>query len=268
MTAARFSSGTDPLAERLIEPVPGGFFLGVRSVLWLALQLTAAIAGKLAVGGLFIVVGGLSAAQTARTWRAAGLRAHQGVAGWGAAVVVAASLWDLAWAGGALIGVVAAAVGLAVVRSGPGGVVVSAGSTVRSAVGPAAVGVAMVQLASVSWSLVVMLVVLAAGYDLACNVWSSDGAGPLVGRVMGVATVVVLTLGATAVHTVLRVDPFATTAGVVVFGAMAAVLLPLGPMVASVILPAPDASAPALRRLDALLVAAPVWMVAMWGYLA
>lgn len=248
--------------------MPGGVFLAVRSVLWLALQLAAAIAGKLAVAGLFTVVGGLSAAQTARTWRAAGLRAHQGVAGWGAAVVVAVSFWDLAWAGGALLGVVVAAVGVAVGRLGPGGVAANAGSTVRSAVGPAAVGVAMVQLASVSWSLVVLVVVLASGYDLACNVWSSDGAGPLVGRVVGVATVVVLTTGATAVHTVLRVDPFATTAGVVVFGAMAAVLLPLGPMVASLLLPAPDAQAPALRRLDSLLVVAPVWMVAMWGYLA
>ena len=42
-------------------------------------------------------------------------------------------------------------------------------------------------------------------------------------------------------------------------GLVAAVLAPLGPLAASVILGDSDASAPALRRLDSLLLLGPVW---------
>jgi hypothetical protein len=50
------------------------------------------------------------------------------------------------------------------------------------------------------------------------------------------------------------------------FGALAAGLCPLGQLLASAILPRSDARAPALRRLDSLLVLGPVWVVAMWSY--
>jgi hypothetical protein len=50
------------------------------------------------------------------------------------------------------------------------------------------------------------------------------------------------------------------------FGALAAGLCPLGQLLGSAILPRSDASAPALRRLDSLLLLGPVWMVAVWSY--
>lgn len=50
------------------------------------------------------------------------------------------------------------------------------------------------------------------------------------------------------------------------FGAIAAGLCPLGQLMGSAILPRSDAKAPAVRRLDSLLVLGPVWVVAMWSY--
>ena len=47
--------------------------------------------------------------------------------------------------------------------------------------------------------------------------------------------------------------------GPFVLGLVAAVLAPLGPLVASIILGDRDARAPALRRIDSLLLLAPVW---------
>lgn len=50
------------------------------------------------------------------------------------------------------------------------------------------------------------------------------------------------------------------------FGALAAGLCPLGPLMGSALLPRSDAKAPAVRRLDSLLVLGPVWVVAIWSY--
>jgi hypothetical protein len=57
---------------------------------------------------------------------------------------------------------------------------------------------------------------------------------------------------------VLQVPPFDGEAAFT-FAALAAVACPLGQLLASALLPAADAKAPALRRLDSLLLLAPVW---------
>lgn len=257
----------DPLAERLIEPVRTGFVLGLRSLVWAVVLVPAIALGPSGTAVLFAAVGGVAAAQTARAWRAAGLRPSRAVAGWGSLLVVLVSVMGLGWAGASLVALVAAAAVAGVMVPGPGGVLVTTGATVRSALGPVIVGVSMVQLSDLGWAVAGILVGLALGYDLACHVWSSDGAGPVVGRVVGMVTVLVLTLAVSAVHTLFELDPFGPAAAVWVFGALAAVLCPLGPMVASTMLPSASAGAPALRRLDVLIVAAPMWMAAMWGYL-
>lgn len=257
----------DPLTERLVEPVRSGFALAARSLLWAVVLVPAVALGSSGVAVLFAAVGGVAGAQAARSWRAAGLRPSRAVAGWGPLLLTLVSVMGLGWAGAGLVVLAIAAVVAGFAVPGPGGVLVTAGATVRSALGPAIVGVSMVQLAGLGWAVAGMLVLLALGYDLACHVWSSDGAGPFVGRIVGMVTVLVLTLAVSAVHTLFSLEPFGPAASVWVFGAMAAVLCPLGPMVASALLPSAQAGAPALRRLDSLIVAAPVWMAAMWGYL-
>ena len=267
MTRPMASTPSDPLAERLIEPVRYGFALGFRSLLWAVVLVPAIALGASGVAVMFALVGGVAGAQTARAWRASGLRPSRAVAGWGPLLLTLVSVLGLSWAGAGMVVLVLAALVAAVMAPGPGGVLVTMGATVRSALGPAIVGVSMVQLADLGWAVVGMLALLAIGYDLACHVWSSDGAGPVVGRVVGMVTVLVLTLAVSAVHTLFALDPFGPAASVWVFGALAAVLCPLGPMVGSALLPSASASAPALRRLDSLIVVAPVWMAAMWGYL-
>ena len=259
---------TDPLVDRLIEPVPVGPSHWVLALVWVAAQVLALVIGVGAVALLFGVVAGVAGLQASRAWRAAGLHANRVVAGFAPLILTLAAAAGLVWAGLGLIALAVVAVVLAVGERGPGGPVVTAAATVRSALGPAVVGVSVVQLFDVGLPAAAMLLALAAGYDVACNVWSSDGAGPLVGRLVGVLTVVVLTFGFAALHTVFELEPFGPISSVWVFGGLAAVLCPLGPMAASGLLPAADADTPAYRRLDSLIVAAPVWMLAMWGYLA
>jgi hypothetical protein len=258
--------GFDPLG-RLAAPVRPGAVRALFGLGWVLLVAAAVFLGPWGVAVAFGVVGGVAALQSARAWRAAGLRPNRAVAGWSPVVLAALSVLGLGWAGLGVLGVVVAATVVAVVTPGPGGVLVSAGSTVRCALGPVAVAVAMVQLVEISWASVAVLLLLAAGYDLGCHIWSSDGSGHLVGWVAGIITVVVLTFAVSAVHTVFELAPFGPLASIWVFGGLAATMCPLGPLAASAMLPAADADAPALRRLDSLVLAAPVWLFAMWGYL-
>jgi hypothetical protein len=258
--------GFDPLG-RLAAPVRPGAVRALFSLGWVVLVAMAVFLGPWGVALLFGVLGGIAALQSSRAWRAAGLRPNRAVAGWSPPLLAALAVLGLGWAGLGMFSVVVAAFVVAVVAPGPGGVLVTAGSTVRCALAPVAVAVAMVQLAEVSWASVAVLLVLAAGYDLGCHVWSSDGSGHVVGWVAGIITVVVFTFALSAVHTVFELEPFGPLASVWVFGGLAATLCPLGPLVASAMLPAADAEAPALRRLDSLVVAAPIWLFAMWGYL-
>ena len=104
---------------------------------------------------------------------------------------------------------------------------------------------------------------LSAAFILLLTIHAVDGSTFLIGsgarfrwegRVAAAAAVAVLSLAASAV----LVPPF-RAASPVVLGAIAVVLAPLGPRVASALLPKTTAFAPALRRIDSLLVAGPVW---------
>jgi hypothetical protein len=258
--------GFDPLG-RLAAPVRPGAVRALFSFAWAGCALLAVLLGTWGVALLFAAVGGVAALQSARAWRAVGMRPNRIVAGWAPIVLAFLSVLGLGWAGLGVLGMVVAAVVVAVVGPGPGGVMATAGTTVRCALGPVAVAVAMVQLSEAGWAPVAVLLLLAAGYDVGCHVWSSDGSGHVVGWLAGIITVVVLTFAVSAVHTVFELAPFGPLASVWVFGGLAATLCPIGPLVASGLLPSADADAPALRRIDSLVVVAPVWLFAMWGYL-
>ncbi|HEX7133971.1 MAG TPA: hypothetical protein VF228_15450, partial [Iamia sp.] len=66
---------------------------------------------------------------------------------------------------------------------------------------------------------------------------------------------------------VLGIPPFEGTP-VYTFAAIAAVVCPLGQLAASAILPAADAHAPTVRRLDTLLLLAPIWYLAVDIFMA
>lgn len=264
MSRTRAPRRPDPLVERIVEPPVVGLVHVPLAVAWVLAQAAALWLGQWAVAVLFAAMATVAALQTMRAWQRAGVWAVQAVVGIGTPAIVLASLVGLQWSGVAWFAVVVLSVVGAVTAPRRGGVLLSAGMTVRCVLAPAVVGVAVVGLYDVGWAPALMVLTLAAGYDLGVHMWGSGGA--VVGRIVGVVTVMVGTLAFSAVHTVFELEPFGPTASVWVFGGLAAALCPLGPLVASLVLPSADASAPALRRLDSLLLAAPVWLVAMWGY--
>ena len=266
MSARRAPAAPDPLVERIVEPPVAGLVHTPLALAWVAGQAAALWLGSWALAVLFGVVGAVAALQTMRAWERAGVWSVAAVVGAGPPAVILASLLGFQWAGMALFAVVALAVVGSVAVPRRDGVLLSAGMTVRCVVAPSVVGVAVVGLDEVGWAPALMLLVLAAGYDLGTYIWSGDGAGALVARIVGVLTVVVGTLAFSAVHTVFELEPFGPTISVWVFGGLAAALFPLGPIAASLLLPTADAGAPALRRIDSLILAAPLWLVALWGY--
>jgi len=266
MSPARAPQRPDPLVERIVEPPVVGLVHTPLALAWVVAQAAALWFGQWALALLFAGVAAVAALQTMRAWERAGVWSVRVVVGAGSPAVVLASLFGLQWAGAVLLAVVVLAVVGSVTVRRRGGALLAAGMTVRCVVGPAVVGVAVVGLYDIGWAPATMVLVLAAGYDLGNSMWGGGGASVVPGRLVGIITVVVGTLAFSAVHTVFELEPFGPTASVWVFGGLAAALCPLGPMVASLLLPSADAPAPALRRLDSLLLTAPLWLVAMWGY--
>ncbi|MGI8755824.1 MAG: hypothetical protein ACR2MB_08175 [Acidimicrobiales bacterium] len=121
---------------------------------------------------------------------------------------------------------------------------------------------ALVLLADYEIGAVVILLALTMVYDASDFVVGSGATnaveGPLAGLLFMVPVAVIFgELGA---------PPF-RGADVWMFTLLAMVSCPLGQIVASALLPRPDEHAPGLRRLDSLLVAAPVWAFLVGLYL-
>jgi hypothetical protein len=102
----------------------------------------------------------------------------------------------------------------------------------------------------------IVLLTLVGVYDASAYLVGSGAASPWEGPAAGAAFILAVTLAVAAVF----VPPFRGLSPWL-FGFTAAVLAPLGPHAASALLPEPRSRAPALRRLDSLLVLGPVWAV-------
>lgn len=237
------------------------------SVVWGVVLVVALVVGPVGLAVVFGAVGGVAATQSVRVWRQAGLAPSRAVAGLGPLVAALLAVPGPTWAGIGVLVFSGASLAHAVVRGGPGGPLATVGATLRCGLLPTVVAVAVVLLAGIGWAAVAFLVVCAIAYDVGNHLWSADTTSPVAGPVAGMVSVGVATLAFTVLHTVFRLEPFGPTLSLLVFGGLAAVLSPLGPLVASATLPAAGAPAAALRRIDSLAVAAPVWLVTMWGYL-
>jgi CDP-diglyceride synthetase len=97
------------------------------------------------------------------------------------------------------------------------------------------------------------LFAFAAAHDMGAYVVGTGAASDWEGPIAGIASILCVTLFvAVLVPSFRGASPF-------LLGLVAAVLAPLGPLAASVILGDREARAPALRRLDSLLLLGPVW---------
>jgi len=234
-------------------------------LLWFVVLLVAIALGPWPLAVVLALVAGAAASQTAAAWRRVGLPANAPVAGLAALGMPLAAALGTGSLGLASV-VVAALALLTAVASGRNRrrrrVWAMAGLTLRCGfpVGLAAASLVVIRHQEIGAA--VSLVLLVSAYDLGDFLVGTDAANPIEGPVAGIvaALVVAFTLG------VFAVPPFVLSSALI-FGGLAAVLFPLGQLVATELLPAAAARAQALRRLDSLLLVAPIWMAALWRFL-
>jgi hypothetical protein len=224
-------------------------------LLWAALTVGASAAGEVWLAVWFAAVAGIAAGQLSHGWRRKGARPIQGVAMLSAAAMPLAAL-----AGAdAMTGVVVATVGAALavrllLATGPsiGKPTRDVAFTLAAALpaGVAAASPVLVRGIGLTETLVLLSMVFA--YDAASYVVGTGSSGPWEGPVAGA----VATLPVTLVVAAVLVNPF-TGSSPLVLGLVAMLAAPLGQVGAAAL--AGDVGAPALRRLDSLLLAGPVW---------
>jgi len=246
----------------LAPPDVGGPKVRV-GIAWFALEVWAVWREPLMVACCFGAIAAVAAMQASAAWRPV-----HGRSDGPAAALVALSLPVAALVG--LPGV-AAAVGAGVVLAVGVGALDATGAAGRVQTATilkvglvcgvaAASPVALTQMAG--WQAGLLLIAVVAVYDSGDFLVGSAASNRWEGPLAGVIGVVVVTF----VASVLEPEPF--SAGQVwVLGVAAAVAAPCGPAVASAALPRAGAFAPALRRVDSLLVVGPA-LVVLAGFLS
>lgn len=118
----------------------------------------------------------------------------------------------------------------------------------------------LVALRDVTPGAVLLLIALISAYEAGDFLIGSGSSNAVEGPVSGLVA-----LSAVAfVFWIVPPRPFTTTS-VLLFAALAGVCCPLGQIVAAGLLPRGSAWAPALRRIDSYLLAAPLWLALLWS---
>lgn len=237
-------------------------------VAWFGAILLAMLAGPVGVDLLFTGAAALAALQVATRWAGRQVAVSPVAAGAIAGACGLAAAVNLRVVGLALVlSVVAAfllgpdnrplalpAAGEALRERLP-----MTSATLRAALGPAGVAVAAVQVHRVDSMAFLFLAAIVSVYDAGDYLigagYDNRAAGPLAGTIAAVAMV--------AAMSILEPPPLAG-GEVWTVGLVLAVLAPVGQLAGSWMLPTARASAPALRRIDTWLLAAPVFMVLLW----
>ena len=224
-------------------------------VLWFLLVVGALAVGPGALVPLYAAMAALAGFQTASAWRAVGSKADRWVAALAAGAVAAGAAWGVGSLGLAILGAVVVTLAVAALETRTlRGVLDAAGTTLLSAL-PVGIGAAGVILTlRLEIGAAVTIVVLVAAYEVGDYIVGSGASSSVEGPIAGIVAIAAMCM----VVAVLRVPPF-DGASVFVFGGFAALGCPLGQVLASALLPSVDARAPALRRLDSLLVLGPAW---------
>jgi hypothetical protein len=234
-------------------------------VLWFLVNVATWFAGVWAITVLYGVIAGVAALQTARCWRRQGARPDRAVAGAGAVAMVLAAGITTGALGIAILGLVVAAFVVAERRAAATPrrrtpAFVDAAATIKCSLFPGLAAASVVVTARFSLGGAIALILLVSAYETGDYIVGSGAPNPYEGPVAGATAIVVITFAVTA----LGVRPLSFP-GSFALGAMAAVLCPIGQLVASAVLPSVTAPASALRRLDSLLVLAPAWaLVTGW----
>lgn len=236
-------------------------------VLWFLLLLAAVTAGRWWAAALCSLVAAAAGYQMARSWAITRAEAESddGVAPIGAGRIPALLAGLLAASGPLAAGYGTGLAGASLVVSATVAGVVSlfsrvTGATVALASLPAAIAASSIVLAlQVDLWVATFLVLAVSLYDAGSFLLGADAAGRWEGPVGGM----VGTLAVTFTVATIQVPPLDRVEWWVL-GALIAATAMLGQWVATWCMATPTASVPALRRLDAYLVAGPVVVGAAW----
>lgn len=220
---------------------------------WAVATLGLTVAGPAWLGGWFAVAAFIAGAQACLVWRKRGERPVTLVAATVAAGLPVAASFDA----GAMAGVVAAGVLVAfVARIRAPTLAPSRDVALTLAlgvpVGLAAAAPVLVRHTGIAATL--LLLGLVCLYDAGAYLVGTGASSAWEGPAAGVAALIPLTIFAEVV----LIPPF-VGAQPLFLGILAAVLAPCGPVAASALLGDRNGHAPALRRLDSLLLLGPLW---------
>lgn len=226
-------------------------------IVWFVGSVAALALGTAATALWFGVAFAAAGAQGLRTWRARGAPVDPRVPLLAVAVVVAGAAVHPRAMGVALLLVVVAVLALAFrdledAQATP--VLARASLVLQATVVPAVAGGCLVLLADLETWAAISLLLLTSAYESGDYLIGSGSANAFEGPLAGGVAVVVVTL----VIAALGVPPF-DVGEAFAFGLLVAPGAFAGQLVASVVLPHARAFAPALRRVDSLLLVAPVW---------
>ena len=225
-------------------------------VVWFLLACVACTLGTIAVAVLFAAVAAVAAMQSARTWADDGRRVAPIPAGVAAALApLGATVGPIGFGVGAVACVVLLVATAPVLRSNP---LVG----LRVALVPAVAAGSIVLVGRTDMGALVVLLLLVSAYEIGDYLMGSEAGSVFEGPLSGMAAVMVLTFA----EAVLQLGPFETRAAWI-FGALVATLAPLGAPLASALVPTAASAGPALRRLDAWFLVAPVWALMLANYL-
>lgn len=227
-------------------------------ILWFVGAMAALVLGSVTTTFFFGLAFAAAGSHTLRTWRARGAPVDPRVALLGVAVVVVAAGFDPRLMGAGVLVLAAGAVALAASEldegESPARAVARASLVLQSALPPAVAGGCLVLLADLEIWAAVSLLLLTSAYETGDYLIGSGSANAVEGPLAGAVAVVVVTMVVAA----LGFPPF-DVGEAVAFGVVVAPCALAGQLLASVMLPHSRAFAPALRRVDSLLLAAPLW---------
>jgi sulfur-carrier protein len=221
---------------------------------WAMLTVGLTVAGPAWLGGWFAVAAFLAGAQTCVVWRKRGERPLTFVAAAVAAgLPVAASFNSEAMTAVVVVGVLVAFVARLRRPTRAPSRDIALTVAIAVPVGLAAAAPVLVRQHGIAPTL--LLLAFACMYDAGAYLVGTGAASAWEGPAAGVVALIPLTIFAAVV----LVPPFSGTEPFLL-GLIAAVLTPCGPVAGSALLGDRTAHAPALRRLDSLLLMGPLWV--------
>ena len=226
-------------------------------MLWFVVAAVALAIGPFSASLVYGATAAIAGAQVARVWRRHRLRPNEIVAaGMAGAMTVGACLGAGGAGTGVLGGVVAAMLVATGDRKSPHRSVADAGWTIQCALFPGLAAMSMVLLSRLDQGSAIALLLLVSAYETGDYIVGSGARNPFEGPAAGLAAIVVVTFMVSTL-------PISTLSfgEAWLFGGIVAVLAPAGQLFASALLPTAGSPASALRRLDSLLLAAPVWCI-------